>query len=91
VVSSRPWPEWRIHPACPRELNAAVDSKRPAAGFESAVQPVERVDQFCIGHMNDLSSKEQSKIFHRSMKKSAEFSVRRLQKGSFSKSSASPF
>jgi hypothetical protein len=72
-------------------LDAAVDSKRPAAGFKPAEQGLEDVEQFCMGNLNNLSSEEQSEIFHRSMKKSAEFSVRSLHRGNLSKSSAFAF
>jgi hypothetical protein len=60
-----------MHPVCQWELDAGVNLKTSAAGFEPAVRRFEHVDQFLIGSLDSLLMAEPIETLHRSKNKSS--------------------
>jgi hypothetical protein len=78
-----PCPERRMHPVSRRELDAGVDSKTAAAGFEPAARRAEYADQFHIGSLDHLLMAGPIETVHRPITKSAGSCVCLLYMGNF--------
>jgi hypothetical protein len=73
--------EQRMHPVCRWELDAGVDSKTPAAGFEPAVRRLEHVDQFHTGSLDHRLIAEPIVTIHQPIHESVGFCVCLLYTG----------